>query len=106
MPGKAAPAVEEELEAEERGCFEYYAEQSVLSPSAEDTLHAQNIVERGKRRAEEQESITLELFSLLTEMREEMKRRGERFRGKLRWRDENMAAENRTREENLATVLQ
>ena len=42
--------------------------------------------------AKEQESSTSGLFSLLTEMREEMKRRDEQFKEELRWRDETLAA--------------
>ena len=45
------------------------------SPRAEETMLAQNIAERGKGRAEEQESSNSELLSLLKEMRAEMKRR-------------------------------
>ena len=78
----------------------------MLSRNAEETLPAQNKEERGKRRVEEQESNTSKIYSLLTKMREEMKRRDEQFREEPRWRDENLAAENRTREENLAVVLQ
>ena len=77
----------------------------MLSPRAEETMHAQNIAERRKRRAEEQESSNSELFSLLTAMREEMKRRNELFKEELRWRDEIMAIENKTREENLAALI-
>ena len=77
----------------------------MLSPSLEETLPAQNRAKRGKRRAEEQESNTSKLFSLLIEMREEMKRRDEQFREELRWSDENMVVENRTREENVAVIL-
>ena len=44
----------------------------MLSPNAEETVSAHNIAERGKRRAEERESSNSELFSLLTEMKEEM----------------------------------
>ena len=54
----------------------------------------------------EEESSNSELFSLLTEMREEMKRRDEQFREELRWRDKNLAVENKAREENLVAVLQ
>ena len=49
----------------------------MLSSRAEETMHTQNISEIGKIRAEEQESNNFELFSLLAEMREEMKRRDE-----------------------------
>ena len=45
----------------------------MLSPKAEETLPAQNRVEIGKRRVEEQESNSSKLLSLLIEMREEMK---------------------------------
>ena len=50
----------------------------MLSPKAEeDIMTAQNKAERGIRTIEEQDSNTSALFSLLTEMREEMKRRNE-----------------------------
>ena len=77
----------------------------MLSPKVKETVPVHNRAERGERRAEEQESSNSELFSLLTEMREEMKRRDEKFREELRWRDENLAVENRTREENLVPLL-
>ena len=77
----------------------------MLSPNAEETLPTQTRVERGNMRVEEQESSTSELSSLLTELREKIKRKYERFREELGWRDENLATENRTREENLARVL-
>ena len=64
----------------------------MLSPKDEKyTIPAQSRAERGNRTAEEQESSTVTLFSLLIEMREEMKRRDEHFREELRWRDEVMA---------------
>ena len=43
----------------------------MLSPSVEETVPAQNRAQRGKRRAEGQESSNSELFFLLTEMRDE-----------------------------------
>ena len=46
----------------------------MLFPSAEETVPTQNRAERGKRRAEKQEGNNSKLFSLLTKMREEMKR--------------------------------
>ena len=61
----------------------------------EDTMPAHSREERGSRTAKGQESITSGLFSLLIEMREEMKRRDEQFREELRWRDEAMAVENK-----------
>ena len=65
----------------------------MLSPRAkEDIIPAQNKAERGNKIAEEQESSTSGLFFLLTEMREEMKRRDEQFREELRWRDKTLAA--------------
>ena len=68
----------------------------MLSPRAEeDTTPAQSRAERGSRTAEGQESSTSGLFSLLTEMREEMKMRDEQFREELRWRDEAMVIENK-----------
>ena len=72
----------------------------------EDTMHAQSKAERGNKTSEEQKSSTSRLFSLLTEMREEMKGRDEQFREELRWRDETLAIENKRIEENLAAVLQ
>ena len=56
----------------------------MLSPSAEETVHVQNRVERAKRGVEEQESRNFELLSLLTEMGEEMKRRSEQLKEDLR----------------------
>ena len=67
----------------------------MLSPKAEeDTIPTQSITERGSRTSEGQESSTVAMFSLLIEMREEMKRRDEQFREELRWRDEAMVVEN------------
>ena len=107
MPREATLAVEEKLETEERGGgFEDYSEQPVLSSSSEETVPAQNREEKGKRKIKEQESSNSELFSLLTEIGEEMKMRDEQLKEELRWRDENRAVENRTREENLAAFLQ
>ena len=74
----------------------------MLSPIADETIYAQNIVEKGKRIAEEQESSNSELFSLLTEMRE----RDEQLKEELRWRYKNQAPKNRTIEENLAALIQ
>ena len=111
---EATLTIEEELETEEKGgvgggggVFEDYPEQQVLSPRAEENIMpTQNKTERGNMTAKEQESNTLGFFSLLTEMREEMKRRDEQFKEELRWRDETQAVENKRREENLAAVLQ
>ena len=82
--------------------FKDYPKQLVLSPSIEEKVPTQNRVERGK----EQESNNSELFSLLTEMREEMKRRDEQLQEELRWRDNNQAIEDKKREESLAALLQ
>ena len=71
------------------GGFKEYPEKPVLSSSAEEAVITQNKAKNGKRRAEEQESRNSKLFSLLTEMREEMKMRDERFKEELRWRYEN-----------------
>ena len=50
----------------------------MLSPKAkEDTILAQSKEERGSRTTKGQESSTTTLFSLLAEIREEMKRRDE-----------------------------
>ena len=90
------------------GCWvEDYPEQPVLTLRAEeDMMPTKNKAERGNIIAQEQESNTSGLFSLLTEMREDMKRKDEQFREELRWRDETLAAENKRREENLVAVLQ
>ena len=51
----------------------------MLSPRVEeDTIPAQSRAKRGNKTVEGQESNTLGLFSLLIEMREEVKRRDER----------------------------
>ena len=44
------------------------------------------------------------MFSLLTEMREEMKRRDEQFKEELRWRDEAMAAKNKKKPSSKAPI--
>ena len=67
----------------------------MLSPNAKEIVPTQNIAERGKRRAKEQENNNSEPFSLLTEMREEMKRRDEHNKEELRWRDENLAVKTK-----------
>ena len=52
----------------------------MLSPNAEETLPTQNRAARGKIRIKEQESSNSELFSLLTDMRGDMKRRDDQLR--------------------------
>ena len=108
LPGEAAPVAKQELEIEENwgggGGVEDYPEKPVLSPKAEeDIMTAQNKAERGIRTIEKQESNTSALFSLLTEMREEMKRRDQQFKEELRWRDKTLAAKKK---KNLTAVLQ
>ena len=71
----------------------------------EEEMPTHNRVERGQKRAEKQESNTTKLLSLLTKMREDMKRREDQFKEELRWRDKILAADNKRREENLATAL-
>ena len=88
------------------GGFEDYPEQLVLSPSAEETMPAQNRAKRGNRRAEEQESNNYELFFLLTGMREYMKRRDEKLKEELSWRDNNQSIKDKNREESLVALLQ
>ena len=78
----------------------------MLSPRAEEIVYAHNKAERGKKRAEDQESSNSELFSLLIEMSEEMKKRDEQFKEEQRWRDEILAVKNKTREENLVALIQ
>ena len=55
----------------------------MLSPVGEEEMAAQNRAERGQKRGEEQESKASELLSLLTDMREYMKRRDEQFKEEL-----------------------
>ena len=57
----------------------------MFSPRAEeDTMSSQSKVERWSRIIERQESSTSGMFSLLIEMREEMKRKDEQFREEVR----------------------
>ena len=49
----------------------------MLSPRDEEEMSAHNRVERRKKKVKEQDSNASELLSLLTEMREDMKRRDE-----------------------------
>ena len=72
LPKEATSTVEEGPRTKELGGFEDYPKKLVLSFNAEETLHAHNKAKSGKRIEEKQESNTSELFSLLTEMREEM----------------------------------
>ena len=76
QPRETIPTMEakEEFENEERGGFEDYPEQPMLSPTTKEAASAPiRAKEKGKRRAEEQESSNSKLLSLLKEMREEMK---------------------------------
>ena len=73
--------------------------------SAIPIIPTQSREERGSRTVEGKDSSTSRLFSLLTEMREEIKRRHKEFREELRRRDETLVVENKRREENLAAVL-
>ena len=61
---------------------------------------------KGKQRAEAEESNNFELLILMKKMREEMRIRDEQLREELRWRDENQGAENKRREDNLAALFQ
>ena len=47
----------------------------MLSPRIEEIVLAHNREEKGKRRVEEPESSNFKMFSLLIEIKEEMKRR-------------------------------
>ena len=68
--------LEKEASSEERGDFEAYAEQSVLSPTTNQGELAQiRVKERGKQRAETKESSNFELLALLKEMKKEMRER-------------------------------
>ena len=78
----------------------------MLSPSAEEIVLAHNRAEQGKRKAEVQKSSNSELFPLLIDMREEMKRRDEQLKEELRWRDNNHAIEDKKRKERMAALLQ
>ena len=85
LPREAIPKAEEESEAEEMGGFKDYPKQPMLSPRAKKIMSSHNRAEKRKRSAEEQESSNSELFSLLTEIREGMKRRDEKLKEELRW---------------------
>ena len=50
---------------------------------------------RGKQRAEVEESNSFELLVLIKEMREEMKIRDKQLREEMRWRDENHCVEKK-----------
>ena len=84
LPREAIPKAKEDPKAEEMRGFKDYPKQPMLSSRAEETISAHNRAEKRKRRTEEQESSNSELFSLLTEMREEMKRRDEQLKEELR----------------------
>ena len=84
------------------GVFNDYIEKPVLSPDAEETTTKN----RGKQRAEAEESSSFELLVLMKEMRKEMRRRDEQLKEELRWRDDNQATKNKKRKENLAALLQ
>ena len=60
--------------------FEDYSKKLVLFPRDEEEMPAHNKAERGKKGAEEQKNNEYELLSLLTEMREDQKRRDEQLR--------------------------
>ena len=47
----------------------------MLSPKEEEEIPTHNRAEKGKKRIEEQESSASKLLSLITEMREDMKRK-------------------------------
>ena len=87
------------IENEEKGVFEYYTEQSVLFPTTTEEIAAPPIKteNKGKKRAEAEDSSSFELLVLMKEMREEMRIRDEQLREELRWRDENQCVENKRR---------
>ena len=86
--------------------FDDNLEQPVLSFSVEEMVPTYNRAKRGKRIVEKQKRNNSELFSLLTEMREEMKIRDEQLKEELRLRDNNQTMEDKNREECLEALLQ
>ena len=72
----------------------------------EETVPAHNRVERGKRITKEQESSNSKLFSLLTEVREKMKRKYEQHKEELRWSENNQAIEDKKIEDSLVALQQ
>ena len=78
----------------------------MLSPNAKEIVSAQDKAERGKRIEEELESSNSELLSLLTKVREKLKRRDEQLNEELRWRDTNQVVKEKKREESLEALLQ
>ena len=95
------------FENEERGKFKDYTEKLVLfSTTEEETIASPVRTEnRGKQRAKAEERNSSERLVLMTEMRDEKRRRDEYIREDLRWIDDNQAIENMKIEENLAAVL-
>ena len=109
MPKEPTPIVvaEEEISSEERGGFEAYSEQLVLSPTTDKAASTPAKVEdRGKRRAAVEEISTTELLSLLKEMKEEVRERDEQIREELRWRNIHLDEQLKKRENTLTTALQ
>ena len=79
---------EEKATSEERGGFEAYVEQPVLSPTIDQGTSAPNRVEeRRKQKEETEERSTSELLLLLKEKGKEMRGKDEQLREELRWRD-------------------
>ena len=75
----------EESDSEERGGYEVFLEQQVLSPTAEEATSTQaRAEEKGKRRTTSEESSTSKLLILIQEIRDEMRSRDEQLREELR----------------------
>ena len=98
---------EEEASREERGGFEAYSKQPMLSSTADQATPAPTRVEeRGKQRAETKANNNSKLRTLLKEMKEEMREMDEQVREELRWKDNHIKDQIKKRENSLAVALQ
>ena len=99
--------VEEEASSEERGGFEAYSKQPMLSLAADHGTSTPNRVkEIRKQMVETEESSTSKLLLLLKDMREEMRGKDEQLREELKWRDNHLDEQNKKRENILIAALQ
>ena len=97
QPRETVPIVkvEEEFENEERGGFEDYTGQLVLSPTTIEEIAAPPIITKSRRnrKATCEERSNHELLILLKYMRDEMRGRDEQLKEGLRWREKHFEKE-------------
>ena len=109
QPRETVPIVkaEEEFENEERGGFEDYTEQLVLSPTTVEEIAAPPIrnESRGNRKATCEERSNHELLVLLKYMRDGMRSRHEQLKEGLRWREKHFEKELKKKYDNLIAAL-